>query len=663
MRRAFAFAVLAVATLGWLFVTATGADAHALLRQSTPEDGALLAVPPTEVVIDFTEPPDLGLSEITVVGADGQAVDAGALERVSGKGNFVRIALPEIGDGVYTVTWRVLSKVDGHVTGGAFSFGVGVEPTAVPTAGSGGPAVVEIPRPSVLSVVGRWGFYWGLALLLGGPVAWLFVFRGSVRGAGVLAIAAWSLAAAGLVGMFFAEQSAVGVSAGALLSSDRGTILVIRAVALGAVGLAVAYLAKRRSRAAAGLLAFTTAAAMGFHAYAGHAGAAESWRWFKVGAQWVHIMAVAIWVGGLVWLLLGTWGRESEERAQAVGRFSFLAGIALAGVAATGAIRAFNEIGWAPTRLFDTGFGLTVVAKSALFGGLILIGAYNRFRVVPALASGARRLGTLRRTVTGEITIATGVFGVTGIMAGLAPPTQYPEVTAPPVPDRVVVSGSDFAQTTRVRLTATPGTPGPNAFDVSIEDFDTGEPVIARAVRLRFSIPERSDIGESELVLSKATEGRWRGQGTNLSVGGTWRVGVLIEQAADSRQIALEVKTRAPPQEIQVIEGGPGQPDLYTISLPGERSVQAYVDPGTPGPSEVHFTFFDASGGELPTTEATITAAPASGDGKELEVRRLGPGHFVAGVDLEAGTWRFGVEATAEDGAALTAQFEQEIVG
>src|ERR687892_316320 len=409
MRRARAFGVLAFASLGWLIVAAPGASAHALLRDSTPKDGELLDAPPTEVVMDFTEPPDLGLSEITVLDADGQAVQTSDLERAPGKGNRVRLTLPEIGEGVYTVTWRVLSRVDGHVTGGAFSFGVGVESTAVPTGGSGGSTVVEVPRPSALSVIGRWGFYWGLALLLGGAVAWLFVFRGPVRRGRALAVVAWILAVAGLVGMFLAERSSVGVSTGALLASAR------------------------------------------------HAGAAESWRWLKLGTQWVHIVAVAIWVGGLVWLLLGTWGRESEERAQAVGRFSFLAGFALAGVAATGALRAIQEVGWSPGRLFDTGFGLTVVAKSALFGGLILLGAYNRFRVVPALAAGARRLGTLRRTVGGEITLATGVFGVTGIMAGLAPPTQYAAVTAPPSPDQVVVSGNDFAQTVRVRLTAQPG--------------------------------------------------------------------------------------------------------------------------------------------------------------------------------------------------------------
>jgi copper transport protein len=661
MRRALAFATFAIAALVWLMVAASTAGAHALLRDSDPKDQALLDTPPTEVVIDFTEPPDLGLSKITVVTADGRAVETGSMEKAPGKGNRVRVALPEIEDGVYTVTWRVLSRVDGHVTGGAFSFGVGVESTALPTGRPRGPTVAEVPRPSVTSVVGRWGLYWGLAMLLGGAVAWLFVFRGPVPRGGALAVIAWSLAAAGLVGMFLAERSSVGVSVGALLSSDRGKLLIARGVALGIAGLGVVFLLVRRSRPAAVALAVTTGAAMAIHAYAGHAGAAESWRWLKVGTQWVHIVAVAIWVGGLVWLLLGTWGRESEERAQAVGRFSFLAGFALAGVASTGAVRAIQEVGWSPGRLFDTGFGLTVVAKSALFGGLVLIGAYNRFRVVPALAAGAKRLGTLRRTVGGEITLATGVFGVTGIMAGLAPPTQYAAVAAPPAPDQVVVVGSDFAQTVRVRLTATPGTPGPNTFDVRIQDFDTSEAVTARSVRLRFRLPERSDIGESELELSRAAEGRWEGQGTNLSVGGTWRVGVLIQQAADSKEIALEVKTRTPVQEVQVIEGGPGQPDLYTISLPGERSVQAYVDPGTGGDNEVHFTFFDPAGEELAVTEATMNATPAGGDGQELEARRLGPGHFVAGVELEPGSWRFAVEAAAEDGATFTAQFDQEI--
>jgi hypothetical protein len=288
------------------------------------------------------------------------------------------------------------------------------------------------------------------------------------------------------------------------------------------------------------------------------------------------------------------------------------------------------------------------------------IGAYNRFRVVPAVVRAGERVRTLRRTVIGEVLLAAGAFGLTGIMAGLVPPATV-EAQAPPPPERVVVSGSDFATTMRVRLAAIPGTPGPNRFEVRIRDFDTGEPVDARSVTLRFSLPERADVGASELGLEQVEPGLWRGQGTNLSVAGTWRVGVLIQQAADSTQIELDLETRTVEPEVRVIDGGPGQPDIYEIGLPGGGLVQGYVDPGAAGEYEVHFTFFDAEGSELPVGEATITATPEGGDPVELEPRRLSPGHFVAGAELEPGPHRFAVETETEDGMVLTAAFEEEI--
>lgn len=662
-RRALAILAAAAAAFAWLVAGAAGVGAHAVLRDSIPKGGAILDAPPTEVVIDFSEPPDLGLSEITIVDTEGRAIETGDLERAPGKGNRVRVSLPQIGEGAYTVTWRALSRVDGHLTAGAFSFGVGVEPAAVPVQERGAAAGVESPRPSPLSVIGRWGFYWGTALLLGGGVALLLVFRAWVRGAGILAALAWLLAAAGLIGMFFAERASVDVSVGTLLSSDRGTILIARAVALAVAGAATVYVAVRRSRVAAVLLLVTASVAMAVHAFAGHAGGATSWRWLKVGAQWVHIASVAVWVGGLVWLLVGNWGRETEERAGTVSRFSFIAGFALAGVAATGAARAVQEVGWAPSRLFETGFGLTVVAKTALFGALVAIGAYNRYRVVPAISSGAPKLGLLRRTVSGEITLATGVFGITGIMAGLVPPAQIATVAeaAPAHREHVQVSGADFARTVRVRLRAMPGMPGPNIFEVRMEDFDSGEPLPARNVRLRFSIRERPDIGASELPLASADPGLWRGEGTNLSIGGTWRVGVLIEQAADSLEIPLELKTRTAPQEVHVVEGKGEEPDVYTISLPEGRSVQAYVHSAEHGPQEIHFTFLDQAGDELPMEAATIEAMPADGEALELETQRLTPGHFVAEAELEPGAWRFGVEATAQDGAGLSTHIDHEV--
>src|SRR5439155_20826033 len=103
-------------------------------------------------------------------------VEAGEAERVPGRHLELTGPRKQLPNGVYTVAWRVVSRVDGHVTAGAFSFGVGVSPAgARPPAGS---ASAGSPSPSVLAVAGRWAFYWGLALLMGGAVVGTVILRG-----------------------------------------------------------------------------------------------------------------------------------------------------------------------------------------------------------------------------------------------------------------------------------------------------------------------------------------------------------------------------------------------------------------------------------------------------------------------------------------------------
>ncbi|HEX6207572.1 MAG TPA: copper resistance protein CopC [Actinomycetota bacterium] len=650
MRRALLLA--GMVALG-VVVAAPGASGHALLESSAPGDGELLEAAPEEILLSFSEPLDLGLSSVSVVDSQGAEVDAGELERL-GSEREVRLALPQdLSDGVYSVSWRVLSRVDGHTTAGAFTFGVGVAASEVTP--SGDATQVEYPSPTPLSVGGRWGFYWGLVLLLGAAMGGLFLFPARVRWAAWLLAIGWAVGALGLVAMVVAEASAADIGLGSLLGSDRGTILLVRAAALVAAGLVGAAALARPGRVAWGALGATTLAAMLVHAYAGHAGAGRN-PVLAVGVQWIHIVAVGVWVGGLAWLLVGLVGADSEVRAPAAARFSSIATWAIVFVALTGFLRAWSEVG-SLGDLFDTSFGLAAVGKSALFGGMLALGAYNRFRLIPR-----GRLPTLRRTMSGELAMAVGVFGLTGLMAGLVPPSQLQEeeeVAA--APERVVVEGSDFATTVRMRLTATPGAPGPNAFQARISDYDTGEPVEATAVSLRFSMPDRGDVGTTELELDEVEPGLWRGEGTNLSVAGTWRVGVLIQQPDDAVRLELELETSGAEPEIEVIEGGPGQPDIYVIPLGEGRTVQAYVDPGAAGSNEVHYTFFTPEGGELPMEDIAIRAALEGGEPIELEPRRLTEGHFVASAELETGAWSFTAEATTEDGTVLTATFEEEI--
>src|ERR1043166_494629 len=136
-----------------LFMASPGVDAHALLRTSTPADGAQLSKSPSTVVLTFTENPDASLSTVHVVDQNGNNVEKGKTRAVPGHADELTVDVGELPNGVYTVNWRTVSRVDGHVTAGAFAFGVGVSPA--------GHKIVQpkAPSPTVLTVTSRWLFY------------------------------------------------------------------------------------------------------------------------------------------------------------------------------------------------------------------------------------------------------------------------------------------------------------------------------------------------------------------------------------------------------------------------------------------------------------------------------------------------------------------------
>src|SRR5262249_27737599 len=143
------------------------AQAHALLKRSVPADGSTVPTAPRVIQLFFTEPPEPSLSTVGILGPTGQAVPGvGTPDAIPGDGLRASVRPGSLPNGVYTVTGRTVSKTDGHVTAGVVAFGVGVPATAAPS----GPATPVTPSPSALAVAGRWFFYWGLALLLGGAV-------------------------------------------------------------------------------------------------------------------------------------------------------------------------------------------------------------------------------------------------------------------------------------------------------------------------------------------------------------------------------------------------------------------------------------------------------------------------------------------------------------
>lgn len=651
--------VLLVAGAAALFAAAP-AQAHALLKRSVPANGSTVTQAPREILLFFTEPPEPSLSSIGILDSSGDPVTGvGTPQPEPGNPEGLRASVRagSLADGVYTVTWRTVSKTDGHLTAGSIAFGVGVPATA--TSG-GGARTPTTPSPSALAVTARWLFYWGLALLLGGAVAGGLLFGWSLpRGGRALAAGAWGAAAAGVILMTAAERATIGLPLGTLLSSRTGDQLIAQGVGVAFCGAAALWVLARPGRASLVALGVTVAATMFVHVQAGHADAQSSVRILNLLDQWVHLLAVGVWIGGLPWLLLGLRPDDGGRRERAA-VFAVLATVALAVVAVTGLLRAIPEVG-SIHGLFHTSFGVTLLVKAGLFLVLLGLGARNHFVLVPRVRTeeGTGGIAPLRRSVVAEVAVAVVILAVTGVLSELPPSSYVASAATPPTPARIVATGSDFATTVRVRLTASPGTVGTNAFAARVTDFDTGAPVAARSVQLQFSLPSNTDVA-STLDLRQTAAGSWTGTGTNLSIDGRWDVQAVIQGAATSTDVSLSLRTKLPAQHI-TSQSAPGQPTIYTITLPGGRELQTYVDPGTAGRNTVHYTFFDASGNEQPISRATASAEAPSGVTGTTKLLRLSKGHFAANVTLGAGRWVFFIDATTTDGTPLTAYFVHTI--
>ncbi len=671
MRHAGRTTVRAVVLAIYALVIFAGvASAHALPQSSDPSPGASLAKAPSQVSIVFGERPDLKLSSINVLDSTGTSVTSGPTVAAPGNGAELVVPLKTLAAGVYTVAWRTVSAVDGHLAAGSFAFGVGGAAPPASTTGAGPGTSTSSVGPTPAAIAGRGLLYLGLVALLGAALFGVVVTQGVGAISRRLVPVAWLVALAGTVAVIAAQLADAGVGLSDAFGTSFGPVIVERAVPLGVAGLAIATQVAwpAASRPALILAALGAAGAMFADVLASHA-AAGALPILGVAVQWLHILAVGAWLGGLGGLLLAIRRRAGDATARAARGYAYLATAGIATVGATGLLRAIAEVGTFDG-LVSTDFGRLVIAKTALFGALGTLGAVNHFVNVPAAG---RRLGGLRRVGSVELLVGATVLVLSASLVNLAPPVEAGGGGAPvaqpaspaPTAGPLILAGNDFGTSIRLSLAVSPGTAGFNTFTARATDFDTGAPVPATAVSLRFSIPARTDIGESRLDLAPAGDGTgiFSASGPNLSIDGTWSVTALVVNGLASVEVPLTVTTRCPPVAAGPVSSVsvnavPGLPTLYTASLTAGRTVQVYLDPGAAGANELHVTFFDQTGTELPVQQVTTQIGPSGCALASLTPRQLEPGHFVSDTTLPAGTYTVSIAGPAPNGDQLSARFD-----
>ena len=205
------------------------------------------------------------------------------------------------------------------------------------------------------------------------------------------------------------------------LSIDQGRALLVQAaLALTAAVLTRAGVSRGTAAAAAGL----AAAAVLPPAFTGHAAGAGNHQ-IAVTGQAVHVLAAALWVGGLAGVLLV---RRHRRFADTAGRYSRLALACFAATAVTGTVGAAVRLGsWSG---LTSAYGVLVAGKVAVLLAVGAIGAVHRARTLPALRAGRPR--AFLRLAGGELVV---LAAATGLAVALArTPTPEPEELTEPDP-------------------------------------------------------------------------------------------------------------------------------------------------------------------------------------------------------------------------------------
>ncbi|WP_341279488.1 CopD family protein [Paenibacillus sp. FSL H8-0537] len=229
-------------------------------------------------------------------------------------------------------------------------------------------------------------------------------------------------------------------SGGALYQKILSTSMVGRAAwlrpALAALMLLLAYAPQRDERWVAPLKWLMALLLTVLYPLTGHANA-SNFLSVAVLSHIVHIWTAAIWFGGILAIIGATWKTSfpsAEEQRDAlmlmIKRFSQAALPIIILLAATGIILSLQRLN-AWTELAGSSYGRLVVLKTLLLVGVIGIGAYHRFSLMPRLAAGMKKGAAdnssapkFVQAVRVEALLALAAFIVAGMLSSTAPPEQ-----------------------------------------------------------------------------------------------------------------------------------------------------------------------------------------------------------------------------------------------
>ena len=419
---------------GWLALGAAvavallvpaAASAHATIAAAFPETQSTIGTAPTEIRLRFNEAVTITPNAIQVFAPDGKVLSGTA--KLSPDGHVVTARVSRLRRGsAFTVRWRVTGQ-DGHSPAGVYTFGIGVKaPPPFEAVGASGTTWKDD--------VARWGLFAALALVIGPLLFRLVILRGAVPPALehrfhlLTTVATFSAINVGIAAFVIRASNALQLPFGDLIYGDlqpfaqktrAGEAFLVMTFGLGTVAglLLLGWVFDRLDlRWPALLLSVALASGLSF---SGHQATEPNSTWLSEIADWLHLLAASVWVGGVVTLAFVVWPLAPRLRRRAFLGFSRIAVVLVGVMVLAGAYLALVRLPEV-SDLWQTRYGQLLLVKSAIVFLALSWGGFHHTFVRPRLEAGEQP--RVRPSLIGESTVAIVVLLAAAVLANGAPP-------------------------------------------------------------------------------------------------------------------------------------------------------------------------------------------------------------------------------------------------
>ncbi|MDB2446212.1 CopD family protein [Nitrosopumilus sp.] len=557
-------------------------SAHPFTDETIPNLSSNAPTGISEVIVFFSEPVEIEFSTIKVLDNNGNQIDNKDTNYYEDEKSLIVTTSP-LEDGVYTVTTKVLSKVDGHLVPGAFLFAVGdvvIDPKLLenqssidlifyPEAGARFPGIVG--QTIVLGVVIASLIIWGTQNkqsikeeLEQVQIKHHQKFM-SITGIGLMLVFISNIL------MIAVQTVRLETSPIEAIQTYFGTIWLARMI-ITIVLLGIWFALDRKTNVTkkiqipmlvAMLALISTSSLIGHGAASGETPALI--------LDYIHNLVAAVWIGGIfyfVFALLPSLSKLKEESREKMSlalipRFSIAFIISIGIVIITGPLLMWfleSDVGL----ITESVYGQLIILKIAIASVMVALGGFFQFRVQKTaeknFQSGKINVHRkLRRSLKVDAALGVILLGVVALLTnGTLPEGQFKDASA-----QEIIYGFktiEFTENAKFEIQITPFSSGVNTILVKVSDFDNNPIYDTNAIKVKMANPTKniSPI-EIPMEITKEVENiptEFQGELT-FGFSGQWQLEIesqRTENANESKIVNILVKPRLENIQTQIVE-------------------------------------------------------------------------------------------------------------